>query len=125
MTIYSDVNPRYGQSENPELLIDIAAINSSIENILGTLRGERLFLPQFGSGLLQYLFEPMNEETSEDILVIITDSVELWEPRVRVIRSESFVEPLYDENQYNVNVVYEVKATGRVAAFNRIIVRPS
>ena len=51
------------------------AINVSIENILLTGYGERIFLPDFGSPLNRVIFETLNESTAERLLDKIKEPV--------------------------------------------------
>ena len=59
-------------------------IRQSIRIILSTEPGERLMLPNFGAGLKRFLFEPNNVVTHRLIEERILQSMELWEPRVKV-----------------------------------------
>ena len=119
MSKYIDVNPRFGRSTSAELVYDVEAINSSIENILGTIPGERLFQPNFGSNIHTLLFEPINDDTAADILFEIVDAIENWEPRVTVLLDESTVDPYPDKNLYEVVVRYKIITTQDTATFSR------
>lgn len=121
MALFSDINPRYGQSKDGEIVFDIGAINSSIENILGTQLGERVFLPDFGSRIQQLLFQPIDDITASDLRSETLRAIERWEPRVRIIDSDTFVEPLPDENRYVMNITYTIVATGNIGTFNRFL----
>ena len=107
-SVYSDVNPRYGRSLNPELVFDVDAINSSLENIILTIPGERVFLPQFGCEIHSLLHELMNERTARDILSVVVSAVEKWEPRIVVDFARSRVTPITDERVYEVYLAYIV-----------------
>ena len=120
-TIYSDVNADFGLSSRGELLLDINAINSSIENILSTVPGERVFLPEFGSNIWGLLFDPVNENTADTLLTLLTNAVERWENRVVVDVRKSRVIPNYDENSYEVYIAYIIVQLDQEGTYNRIL----
>ena len=105
---YSDVNPRYGIKSSNILDSGLEAINSSIENILGTSFGERLFLPEFGSRIGNLLFENINDETAQNIFDELTNAINNWEPRIEVVLDESYIVPDPDNNSYQIFLVYRL-----------------
>lgn len=119
--VYSDVNPNYGVSTRGEIVTNIESINASIENILGTSKGERVFLPEFGSSISSLLFDPISEDTASAILTLLITAIDQWEPRIKVILSRSSVIPDYDNNYYEVFLVYKVIGLGVDGTFNRAI----
>ena len=62
--------------------------SSNIKNLLLTNRGERVGQPEFGCGLLQMLFEPMNDDFVESINQTIIEAMEKWLPHVLVRKLE-------------------------------------
>jgi len=121
VALFIDINPRFGQNKLSELVLDVEAINSSIENILGTVPKERLFLPDFGSRLHQLLFQPIDEITADDLREETIRAIETWEPRVRIIDSETSIEGFPDENRYQVLISYTIISTGNTGTFNRFL----
>jgi phage baseplate assembly protein W len=95
---YSDFNEF---QVSGSLLYDIADIYQSIDNILNTVPGERLFLPEFGCDLERYLFQLISEETGFSILGEVVKAINRWEPRVVVNFGQSSVVPNGSENGYN------------------------
>jgi phage baseplate assembly protein W len=90
-------------------LIDIkneTAIARSIRNLVSTIRGERFFDPNLGSGVSKLLFDNMDELTAVTIKDEITTTINNYEPRVR-LRSVN-VNPNYDENEFNVTITYDI-----------------
>lgn len=106
MAIYSDLNE---DKVTGVLLEDIAAIYQSITNILNTIPGERLFNPEFGLDLASWIFDLMDETNAFSILSEITGAINRWEPRVTVDFGRSTVTPNYDENRYDINILFSVK----------------
>ena len=88
---------------------DITAIYQSISNIIGTPRGTRMFLPEFGCNIEQLLFEPMTELTTTLIYDEIVSSIPPWDPRIVIDYGESEVEAIYSENKYNIKIVFEIQ----------------
>lgn len=85
---------------------DLDAIQNGIKNMFLFDRGERILEPEFGNSLYKYLYEPISDLVSRMIGEEIKYMFKRWEPRV-VIRS-IIVTPFYDENQYYIEVIYEV-----------------
>ena len=85
---------------------DANAIARSIRNIITTRPGEKLFNPEFGTRITDSLFELLDETTADEIKDEIRFSINNFEPRVRYI--SSIVEPKYDENAFNVKIVYQI-----------------
>ena len=59
-------------------------VRSNLKNLLLTKKGERIFQPQFGSGLHDLLFQPATETFEEDLENTINDAVAQWLPYVIV-----------------------------------------
>jgi len=104
MAIYSDISG----TPNRVLVLDERAVAQALENLLATRKGERLFLPDYGIDLEQLLFEPMDEETAFAIKSEVIRSVEQWEPRVVVDYAATTVTPNYEENKYEITLVYSI-----------------
>lgn len=59
-------------------------IRESIQLILGTKLGERVYRPDFGSRLSELTFAPMNPQTLLLARVYVKDALDRWEPRITV-----------------------------------------
>jgi phage baseplate assembly protein W len=59
-------------------------IRSSLIHLLLTRKGSRYFLPDFGTRLYEYIFEPLDGPTFNDIEIEIKDSVEKYIPNLLV-----------------------------------------
>ena len=82
------------------------AIARSVRNIVFTLPGEKFFNEDFGSRISASLFENMDEIAASQIVDEITNSIENFEPRVRLINVEAF--PNFDNNQFDIAIAYEI-----------------
>lgn len=98
---------------------DSDLINDSILQILMTRKGERVMLPEFGSGLRELLFEPMTAENQQLIAYEIYNAIEIWEPRIEIdeiniMQSESADE----QGEAKIEVRYQMISTGEAGSLN-------
>lgn len=63
---------------------DSKAIKSDLMHLILTKKGERLYLPDFGTNLLKYIFEPNDTLTRNDIKNEITDTVKKYLPNLQI-----------------------------------------
>ena len=82
------------------------AIVRSIRNIVFTLPGEKYFNPNFGSRISKVLFENIDDITASVIVDEIKESIRNYEPRVKLLDVQAF--PNFDNNQFDVNITYEI-----------------
>lgn len=104
--IYSDLN-----SFNPTLkplLVDVESIYQSLYNILNTKKGERLFEPEFGISLEDYLFDLADDVTALAILQEVVTAVTKYEGRVEVDLSNTTLTPVYEKNRYELQLVFRI-----------------
>ena len=62
----------------------IEAVKNNIRNLLSTNQGERLFQPNIGINLRQYLFGQITEETLLQIQESISSTFDFWLPFVQI-----------------------------------------
>ena len=87
------------------------AIARSIKNIVFTLPGEKWFNEDFGSRITASLFENINDVTANIIVDEITESITRYEPRVSLIGEGVKAFPNYDNNTFDVIIVYQIIGT--------------
>jgi phage baseplate assembly protein W len=76
------------------------AIKSDLLHLLLTTPGDRLYLPEFGTNLRQYIFEPNDSISREGIKSEIQDAVSRFIPNLKITQldiSEA------DESEYGSN----------------------
>jgi phage baseplate assembly protein W len=83
-----------------------SAIARAVRNLVLTQPGERFFNDNLGSRVSAALFENMDEITAGFIQQEIEDTINTYEPRVKLI--EVIVSPNFDNNEFNVTVSYEI-----------------
>ena len=59
-------------------------IRSDLIHLLLTRKGSRYFLPDFGTRLYEYIFEPLDGPTLSDVESEIRDSVEKYIPNLQI-----------------------------------------
>ena len=82
------------------------AIARAVRNIVSTTPGEKLFDPDFGSSVGEILFENVDDITAVSIQDEIKSCLGNYEPRVELI--DVFVDPNFDENQFDVKITYRI-----------------
>jgi phage baseplate assembly protein W len=85
--LFSDLDLNFSKhpvTKDVSLKLNEYAIIASVRNIVLTNRGERRFTPDFGSTVLQMLFEPLDDVTAINIKNEIVTSITNYEPRVKI-----------------------------------------
>ena len=82
------------------------AIARSVRNIIMTLPGEKFFNPDFGSRITESLFDNIDDITATVIIDEIRESIDNYEPRVDLLDVQAF--PDYDNNSFDVTIIYEI-----------------
>lgn len=106
---YRDLDLRFNihpvKKDVTKHLNEYAVINS-VKNLVSINFFEKPFNPQFGSNLRALLFEPVDEITAVHIERAITEVIENYEPRVRVVEVVAALTP--DENRYDVKLTFSI-----------------
>ena len=82
------------------------AIARSVKNIVLTIPGEKPFDPRFGSRITDLLFENVDEITAINIETEIRNSIERYEPRVKL--TSVVVQADIDGNSFDVTITYDI-----------------
>ena len=85
-----------------------AAVKGAITAILQTNFGERLFAPEFGTGIRALLFEQMNPLTEQRMKKEIETAVARHEPRAEVLGISVVAQE--EQNRYEISVVFNVSS---------------
>tara|TARA_Y100001963_G_C6435093_1_gene288800 strand:- start:15 stop:416 length:402 start_codon:yes stop_codon:yes gene_type:complete len=83
-----------------------SAIARSVKNLVFTQKGEKFFDPDFGSEVNASLFENIDEVTAVQIQDDVEHMITKYEPRVDLINVEAI--PNYDNNQFDLVIVYQI-----------------
>lgn len=87
------------------------AIKSDLIHLLLTNKGDRLYMPDFGTNLKRYIFEPLDSVTNSDIKSEIQTSIDKFIPNLKV--NNITVTP-DEELEYNVIVRIDYTVTNDV-----------
>lgn len=63
-------------------------INQSLFILFDTPKGSRLMMPEFGSDIHKYRFDPLTKVLMEKLRYTIVEDIKRWEPRVVVTKIE-------------------------------------
>ena len=100
-----------------------SAIARSIRNIIFTSPGEKFFDEDFGSSISRALFDNINDISANIIKNEIRSSLKNYEPRVKLRNID--VEPNYDQNEFNVTVLYEIIGADVPAQELQFVLQPT
>lgn len=86
----------------------IKQIHTNLKNLILTMKGERVYNPEFGSDLYRLLFEPtVDEELFQDrVFQTITDAVQRFMPFVTINEVNIDFKP--DDNLAFISINYSV-----------------
>jgi phage baseplate assembly protein W len=98
------------------------AINTSIENILSTSYGERIFMPDFGSPLVSMLFENLTPATGDQLISDVIRSIEKWEDRIFIYHARVTMQLLLDNNTVILSIPYSIIQNNTTGTFKKKIV---
>ena len=95
------------------------AINASLENIILTNKGDRIFNPNFGSILTTVPFEILDFQNSIELLDILLRDIRRWEKRIIIIEDEIKMNIISQENKMYLLIPYIIKQNGKSGAFSK------
>ena len=106
--LYTDIDPDLSKAWNNDVVksIGLTAVKDSMLGIITTKKGTRPFLPDFGCGLSDELFENMNPLTSDTLSRNIVSAINAYEPRVSSITCN--VDPVYDDNSILISIYFSI-----------------
>lgn len=84
-------------------------IRQAIHIILGTARGERVMRPDFGAGLQELVFEPINTTTMALAQHHVQQALITWEPRIDSITVAVSADG--PRGRLMIDIHYRVRAT--------------
>lgn len=106
---FRDVDCDYGlnRSHSALLVDNNLAITNHIKNLLSTPIGTEDFEPGYGSNLPYRIMEPINIYSAFSIETDTIIAIIKWmSDRIRIVLSDSFVEPLPSEDGYLIQISY-------------------
>ncbi len=85
-------------------------IKEAILIILGTSKGERVMHPEFGCGIHDLVFAPINTTTISLVENSVREGLTLYEPRIELIKVEAS-DKQSSEGKLLVSIDYRVRST--------------
>jgi phage baseplate assembly protein W len=82
----------------------------NIINYLLTGRKERVFVPNFGAGLRDLLFENITEDSLRNTELTVRSGIEINFPNINI--TQLFINTDIDKHTININFSYEIINTG-------------
>lgn len=82
---------------------------ANLRNLLSTKKGERVMQPNFGTGLHELLFEPMDSEFETKLQETITKNVNYWLPYINIEEIDiQMTDEMKDRHIANMNIQFTV-----------------
>lgn len=118
--VWLDVNTLIDTNGKPDLVANEQAINNSLYNLFRCNIGGRgpIFQPEYGTGLLQLLEEPLDYITANKIRIVFIQAIQRWEPRIELDMSRTRVDPNYDLAAFQVQIYYSIVGLDAQGSFN-------
>lgn len=94
------------------LSTSLERINQSLFILLSTRKGSRLMLPEYGSSLSMYRFDPYDRVLVEKIRETLFTDIAKWEPRVSVMSIDCTLDQVSINNHtLYIRVKYSLRNT--------------
>lgn len=101
---------------------DKDAISQSIESILLTTPGERVFFPSFGSPLTKEIFKHIDKDSGEILLTKIINLIKKWEKRIFIMEDKCTMSIDIANHTLYLNIIYYILVDGTQGQFNKKLV---
>jgi phage baseplate assembly protein W len=84
-------------------------VRQAVRIILGTAQGERVMRPDFGAGLRELVFSPINTTTMALVQHRVEQALTDWEPRIDTLTVAVTAEP--ELGKLSIDINYRIRAT--------------
>ena len=90
---------------------------SNLKNLLLTSKGERRYLPSFGTGIMNLLFDPNTTEVGENLKDEISSSISFWMPYIIInsIDIKQKIDSLGPEAEHGLSITLNFRVTNNGA----------
>jgi phage baseplate assembly protein W len=95
------------------LVDDHTAVRQAILLLLSTMPGERIMRPDYGCQLYRLVFSPNDETTAGLAIHYVRQALDLWEPRVDVLRLDAERNTEQPE-KLSITLEYRVRSTQQI-----------
>jgi phage baseplate assembly protein W len=104
---FKDIN--YFSPTKKPLVTNAEVIRQELALLFNTRPGERLFEPDYGIGLENYLFDLISQGSADELFFDIINKVKQFVSTVSIDQSNSEVVPDPENNRYILNLVFNIK----------------
>ena len=111
-TVLNRVGGKIETSENEQNIKD------SLMVLLSTRKGDRVGMPSYGCGVMDRLFDPLDDFSENIIRDDVLRAVKRWEPRVNLTAVRLNVDQ--DNFSYSVSVDYDIIDTSNKVRIDEI-----
>lgn len=101
--------------------VDVQAVKQAMRNLFMYNRGEKKFEPNFGGGVRDMLFEPVDYVTAGAIQKEIEMMIKNYEPRVELDAVQVEADP--DGNSYQLRIDFFVIGTQEPQVYTSVLER--
>ena len=121
--IWSDLHQSLANDNQGALKksINVDAVKTSIDNILGTNQGERIFLPEFASRIRNMVFEPITNHLLNKLANEAREMIERWDDRVDILGVD--INSQTDSNYVQITVRFNIKSYTEVFTHSVTVTR--
>jgi phage baseplate assembly protein W len=105
------LDPRTGHVAETQYEDDI---RQSIRIIIETAPGERVMRPDFGCGIHELVFAPMDSQTLQRVRSVIEDALRRYEARIEVIDVNVEESPELTDGLLRIELDYRIRKTNQV-----------
>ena len=106
-------------------------IRANLVHLLLTRKGSRYFLPDFGTRLYEFIFEPLDGPTFSDIQSEIRDTVRTYMPNLQItnvtvepgsagLENKGYTVNQYGEREFSVPNISQLEHTAKIKIDYRI-----
>ncbi len=85
-------------------------IKEAIWIILSTARGERMMRPNFGCGIHDLVFAPIDPGTLAEVEANVLEALTVFEPRIELVKVEASDEEA-EQGRLLISIDYRIRAT--------------
>tara|TARA_R110000868_G_scaffold331582_5_gene592558 strand:- start:639 stop:1025 length:387 start_codon:yes stop_codon:yes gene_type:complete len=108
---YININYPFKNSEKGFLLdlngTDSGAIKADLMHLILTQKGQRLYMPDFGTDLLKYIFEPSDSKTFSDMKTDIKATVKRYIPNL-IVKEIIVDQDTNNEHKASIRIDYSI-----------------
>lgn len=108
---YININYPFKDSDKGFLLdlndTDSGAIKADLMHLILTQKGQRLYMPDFGTDLLKYIFEPSDAKTFSEIKTDIKATVKRYIPNL-IVKEIIVDQDTNNEHKASIRIDYSI-----------------